>query len=305
MSRVFTILVILGLIAVVALVPQMGTEEPGDPGPDLGDGYAYKPDTLRRFRLLLEEPGWSLADPARNPQGMLEAVHEGAGLTFVLVPAASFLMGSTDSEFGHLRNEAPVHRVRVRALLLSKTECTQSAWVNGGAENRSNYRRRGHPVEMVRWAECYEWCQRNGLRLPSEAEWEYGCRAGTTTSFSTGTRITTDQANYDGRWRINENDQGEFRRRTVAAGSLPANPWGLSEMHGNVEEWCEDTGHRNYEGAPPDGSAWISVGLRTETRVSRGGAWHHGEQICRSARRAMLPPRVRGKSRGFRPAASL
>jgi len=296
MSRAFTIVVILALIAVVALVPRMGTDEPGL---DLGDGYAYREDTLARFRLLLEDGGWSHADPPRNAQGMLEAVHAKTGLTFVLVPAGSFMMGA------ERRLERPVHRVRLGCFLLCETECTQRVWVSAGGENRSHYRRVAHPVEMVSWTECHVWCGSNGLRLPSEAEWEYACRAGTTTTFSTGGGITTDQANFNGRYSREEEVRGVYRERTVAAASLPPNPWGLHEMHGNVSEWCEDVWHDDYRGAPVDGSAWTTGGKGPFTRVFRGEGWDVPEQLCRSSGRFYTGRIVHSKHRGFRPAADL
>jgi len=142
--------------------------------------------------------------------------------------------------------------------------------------------------------------QRTGRRytLPSEAQWEYACRAGTTTPFAFGETITPDLANYDGNFTYGEGRKGEFREQTTPVGMFPANAWGLQDMHGNVWEWCLDHWHESYEGAPEDGSAWLSEG--GESRLLRGGSWRLDPGNCRSACRGLNLPDSASYSLGFR-----
>jgi formylglycine-generating enzyme required for sulfatase activity len=234
---------------------------------------------------------------------MLEALHLRTGLVFVLIPGGEFRMGSLESEEGHCKDESPVHTVRVPAFLLCRTECTQRAWDGLGGEDERHFRGPGLPIEMVRWSSVKAWCGRTGLRLPTEAEWEYACRAGTTTPFSFGPAIAPPQVNYDGDYPYAGAPQGQDRQRTVPCGSLPANPWGLHEVHGNVYEWCEDHLHGSYDGAPSDGSAWETGD--SPVRVFRGGGWLSYARSCRSAYRDGDGPDFRWRNLGFRPAGSL
>ncbi|MFM5941951.1 MAG: formylglycine-generating enzyme family protein, partial [Dolichospermum sp.] len=120
-------------------------------------------------------------------------------------------------------------------------------------------------------------------RLPTEAQWEYACRAGTTTPFHFGDRITTDLANYDGNYTYGDGLKGVHRKGTTDVGFFPPNLFGLHDMHGNVWEWCQDDWHENYEGAPIDGSDWTSQG--NSRKVLRGGSWYNIPGNCRSASR--------------------
>jgi len=172
------------------------------------------------------------------------------------------------------------------------------------AKNNTDQR----PVEQVSWHEAMEFCRRvdtmlpvgSGLRctLPSEAQWEYACRAGESTPFSCGETITPELANYDGSYTYANGPKGEYRKQTTPVGMFPANPWGLHDMHGNVWEWCLDHWHDSYEGAPTDGSAWESgFGLR---RLLRGGSWNDRPRYCRSAYRSYILLDGRGSGIGFR-----
>ena len=160
------------------------------------------------------------------------------------------------------------------------------------------------------WYDAVEFCKRlsqqtgQEYRLPSEAEWEYACRAGTTTPFHFGETITTDLANYFGGITLpGDYGQGprggEYRERTTDVGSFPANGFGLYDMHGNVGEWCADHWHDSYEGAPTDGSAWVSSD-ENNLRLMRGGAWSSGPWTCRSAFRSWNSRDVRYDYLGFR-----
>jgi formylglycine-generating enzyme required for sulfatase activity len=140
--------------------------------------------------------------------------------------------------------------------------------------------------------------RRDAYRLPSEAEWEYACRAGTTTPFSFGTTISTAQANYHGEYTYGAGKKGEYRQKTTPVGSFPANAFGLHDMHGNVWEWCEDVWNANYNGAPKDGSAWLTGG--DSLRVLRGGSWSVYPIRLRSADRYRNGPTDRSLNVGFR-----
>jgi formylglycine-generating enzyme required for sulfatase activity len=122
-------------------------------------------------------------------------------------------------------------------------------------------------------------------RLPSEAEWEYACRAGTTTPFHFGETITTDLANYDGNYTYGSGSKGQHRKQTTNVGSFPPNAFGLHDMHGNVLEWCQDTWHENYNGVPTDGSAWVDKDANQNIKILRGGSWDFNPKVCRCASR--------------------
>jgi eukaryotic-like serine/threonine-protein kinase len=170
------------------------------------------------------------------------------------------------------------------------------------------------PVEQVSWHEAVEFCDRlnrfcaearrsqnsvKSYRLPSEAEWEYACRAGATTPFYFGNTLSTDQANYDGNYTYGDGKKGIYRQTTTPVGSFPANAFGLQDMHGNVWEWCQDPWHENYGRAPQDGSVWQEGGDQSK-RLLRGGSWNYDPGICRSADRGGYSPVGRSYGFGFR-----
>jgi formylglycine-generating enzyme required for sulfatase activity len=180
------------------------------------------------------------------------------------------------------------------------------------------------PVENVSWLDANEFCNRLSQRtgrhytLPSEARWEYACRAGTSMPFHFGVTITPALANYDGNYIYGGGPKGKFREQTTPAGMFPANAWGLQDMHGNVWEWCLDHWHDSYEGAPLDGSAWLNSSRRNEdvstkggdensadiedmeNRLLRGGSWSYHPGDCRSAHRALNLPGLALNYVGFR-----
>ncbi|KAF0248151.1 MAG: serine/threonine protein kinase, partial [bacterium] len=160
---------------------------------------------------------------------------------------------------------------------------------------------------QVRWDEVVEFCKKlsekigKTYRLPSEAEWEYACRAGTTTAFAFGETITPEIVNYDGNRPYGEAPKGEDRAKTTPVGSLGvANDFGLYDMHGNVWEWCQDTWHSDYTDAPIDGSAWETTPSNNTSRVLRGGAYSDNATVCRSASRGNGTPDVRYGNDGLR-----
>ena len=174
-------------------------------------------------------------------------------------------------------------------------------------DNPSRLKGEQHPVENISWdmakafiGKLNELVPGLGVRLPSESEWEYGCRAGTTTPFWFGSELTTDMANYNGTRSYNNGKKGEFRNKTMPVKSFKQNPWGLYQMHGNVWEWCEDFWYDNYEGLPDNGAPRLKKG-KSDRRVVRGGSWLNDGRDLRSACR--LGRLVAGgffDARGFR-----
>ncbi len=241
-----------------------------------------------------------------NPQGRAEYRHDATGIVFILVPGGTFRMGSPEDEEGRFPTEGPLRTVTVKPFLLAKTELTQGAWraaMKSAPWRGVNYARWGEsfPATDISWDDTQAFCKRTGLRAPSEAEWEYACRAGTTTRFSYGDdeTILGDYA-----WiEANTWDIGERYVRRVA--SKKPNPWGFYDMHGHVWEWCEDHWHPNYEGAPADGSPRLDSKARVPMRVQRGGSWLYGPWNCRSASRIRNVPGFRNGHLGFRPACSV
>ncbi len=194
-------------------------------------------------------------------QYLTEDLGNGVLLEMVSIPGGTFMMGSPKNE-GY-DYEKPQHKVTVKPFLMGKYPITQAQWNAVMGKNPSHYKGDNRPVENVSWHDCVEFCKRlfdktgKAYRLPSESEWEYACRAGTTTPFYFGETITTDLANYHGDYTYASGPKGVYREQTTDVGSFPPNAFGLYDMHGNVWEWCADLWHDNYNGAPTDGSAWL------------------------------------------------
>jgi formylglycine-generating enzyme required for sulfatase activity len=234
---------------------------------------------------------------------LLEDLGNGVTLEMVSVPAGRFMMGSRPGR-GY-DDEHPQHSVAIASFLLGKYPITQEQWEAVMAW-KPPYRCQGprRPVDRVTWNNAIEFCHRlwektgRAYRLPSEAQWEYGCRADTTTPFYFGETITTDLANYVGEHTYLSEPKGVYRHVTTDVGSFPPNAFGLYDMHGNVWEWCADVWHDDYTGAPTDGSAWQCH--TTSSRVLRGGSWHDPPGICRCAARLKLNPSDGEDFIGFR-----
>jgi len=219
-----------------------------------------------------------------------EDLGSGITLEMVQIPKGSFMMGSPKTEEGRADAESPQHRVRVPPFLMGKYPVTQAQWQVIMGNNPSNFQGENRPVERVLWEKAVQFCQclseKTGqtYRLPSEAEWEYACRAGTTTPFYFGETITTDLANYDGNYPYASSPKGIFRKETTDVGHFPPNAFGLYDMHGNVWEWCADPWHDTYKGAPFNGSVWEKGGVEADF-VLRGGSWDYFAGRMRSANR--------------------
>ena len=223
------------------------------------------------------------------------------------IEPGTFLMGSPASEPERHDDEGPQHLVTLtRGFWLGATACSQALWraVTGESPSPSHFKGDDRPVEQVSWNDVQGFLRRlEGLvpgvvaDLPTEAEWEYACRAGMTTPFSFGETITPEQVNYDGNYPYAGGAKGLYREETVPVGSLPANAWGLHEMHGNVWEWCAD-GHRTYgEESVEDPRGSENEGA---PRVSRGGSWGANAGWARSACRGAIHPGGAFSHLGFR-----
>jgi formylglycine-generating enzyme required for sulfatase activity len=218
--------------------------------------------------------------PATPPQ--LIALGNGVQLGMVTIPGGKFLMGAPAHEPHSKPDERPQHQVIVPAFQLGRYPVTQRQWQMVMGNNPSHFRGDDLPVEQVDWQQSVEFCQKLSFltgqkyRLPSEAEWEYACRAGTTTPYHFGKVARRTVANY---YVYNPGQP----RQTTTVGSFSANAFGLYDMHGNVEEWCADEFHSSYQGAPTDGSAW--AGGHGHSYVVRGGSWVISPGYCRSANR--------------------
>ena len=250
-------------------------------------------------------------------------------LRMMLIPAGSFLMGSPEDELERRDAEGPQHEVTVSQYFMAKYPVTQAQWravaamlpVNRELEPApSQFKGDNHPVEQVSWYDAVEFCDRITLhtnhqyRLPTEAEWEYACRAGTSTPFHFGQTITTDLANYCGQDQTigkteysgsyGPGPKGEYRQETTPVDQFEgANAYGLHDMHGNIWEWCQDHWHDNYEGAPTNGSAWLTDDENAR-RILRGGSWFTYPRNCRSAYRNNNNPDNRNNNIGFRVSCS-
>ncbi len=258
----------------------------------------------------------------RTAQYFIEDLGDGIGLEMVLIPGGSFLMGSPEDELERSDDESPQHSVTIQLFCLGKYPVTQAQWKAVAAlpqinrelnPDPSHFKGENRPVEQVSWYDVVEFCSRLSQKigrqnsLPSEAEWEYACRAGTTTPFHFGKTITPELANYNGEYTYGAGAKGVYRKETTPVGSFGvANAFGLYDMHGNVWEWCADQWHGNYEGAPTDGSAWLDENDNDNQRhvlqrhVLRGGSWDSYPRYCRSAFRSHLDAAYGYDYYGFR-----
>ena len=222
-------------------------------------------------------------------------------IEWVSIPAGTFIMGSPESEVRRWSNEVQ-HEVTLSAFKMSKYEVTFEQYdmfcEATGREKPEDggWGRDKHPVINVTWDDAVAFADWLGCRLPTEAEWEYACRAGTSTTFNTGDNITTSQANYNGNYPYNDNVKGEYRKKTLPVGSFAPNKWGLYDMHGNVWEWCSD-----WYGDYSETSQTNPKGPTTGPgRVFRGGSWVDQAMHCRSAYRLYINPADRYKNVGIR-----
>jgi eukaryotic-like serine/threonine-protein kinase len=259
--------------------------------------------------VKLDRQGKIINRPSGSAEIFTEDLGNGVKLTMVKIPAGKFLMGSPESEQQRAFDESPQHQVSLPEFYLGQTLVTQAQWLAIMGNNPSYFKGNGKlPVEQVSWLDAMDFCQKlsqkteRTYRLPSEAEWEYACRAGTTTPFAFGETITPAVVNYDGNYPYGGAAKGEHRQKTTPVGNFPPNLFGLYDLHGNVWEWCLDEWVDSYNGAPTDGSVRGDISSRDEnkTRLLRGGSWIVTASYCRSANRIDNAASSRLDSFGFR-----
>ncbi|MBD2440841.1 formylglycine-generating enzyme family protein [Nostoc sp. FACHB-110] len=267
------------------------------------------------FQVVTVDPQGQLASCYGSEAHYFQEELENIALDMIILPGGVFWMGSQETEQGRESHEEPLHQVTIEPFCMGRFTITQSQWraiANLPTINRSLNPEPAHtqgenqPVEQVSWYDAIEFCARltkltkRDYRLPSEAEWEYACRARTTTPFHFGETITPELANYDGSYIYNLEPVGQYRQRTVPVGSFQvANAFGLCDMHGNVWEWCADVWHTNYQQAPCNGSVWEQAEFQ-EHRLLRGGSWYCLPSLCRSAQRHWDKADHAGSGIGFR-----
>ncbi|NEO13287.1 MAG: formylglycine-generating enzyme family protein [Moorea sp. SIO3F7] len=276
--------------------PRDTTEIPQTKGQDEEEGlkqFSFEVVTVNRRGAIIKREN-------KQESYFTEHLGNAVDIEMVYIPAGSFSMGSPETEKGSDDRQRPQHQVSIKPFFLGKYQVTQAQWgavaklpkVNRELKpDPSRFKGEKRPVEQVSWYDAVEFCDRlseytgTKYRLPSEAEWEYACRAGTTTPFHYGETITSKLANYDASNTYAEEAEGEYRRETTPVGGFPPNGFGLYDMHGNVWEWCGDPYHRNYKGAPTDGSIWSVNDNKDDSQWLRGGSWYDNPRNCRSASR--------------------
>jgi formylglycine-generating enzyme required for sulfatase activity len=271
-----------------------------------------------------------------------ESLGGGLKLELVSIPEGSFMMGSPHGEEGrddyelfpdNLKKDLAIEGMDVEpqrwismpGYLMGRFPITQAQWrqvAQWPQQERSldpdpsDFHGDQRPVEQVSWDDAMEFCRRlsartgRTYRLPSEAQWEVACRAGSSTPFHFGETLSPELANYKASFAYGNGPKGEFHQQTTEVGRFPANTWGLQDMHGNVWEWCLDRWHCSPAKGPSDGSAWLEQvpnvsKSERDRRVLRGGSWFNGPRGCRSAYRYGSHPCSRDNSIGFRVVCSL
>jgi formylglycine-generating enzyme required for sulfatase activity len=266
-------------------------------------------ETIQFTTVKLDNQGKVIARPKGAAQIYKEDLGNSTSLTMVKIPAGSFMMGSPSNEDQSQANEKPQHKVTLNSFYMGQTEVTQAQYQAIMGTNPSKFKGAELPVEQVSWLDAKEFCKKLSRKtgkiysLPSESQWEYACRAGTTTSFAFGDTITTDLVNYSRNYQ-EKAPKGVYRNKTTVVKTFLSNFFGVFDMHGNLWEWCEDTWHDNYQGAPIDGSSWGSDNDPQLSRIMRGGAWFMNPPNCRSAIREKSTSVGRNAGIGFRIALS-
>jgi len=282
-------------------------EEQGDPRHErirTQHRLLTEPKLTAAARRALEEDLLSLNDtPAVGP-----FVTGAVGMEFAWIPAGTFLMGSPEDEHGRDRDETQ-HRVTLsHGWWMGRHLVTQSQWAAVMGANTSHFRDRGHnlPAEWVSWDDCVGFCQEMGnldgrpYRLPSEAEWEYACRGGIGTPFWFGETIDRTRCNYESSYAYNGGPTHAPQNVTTPATKYPANPFGLSDIHGNLQEYCADRHSGEHSGYAARAISNPRGPSRGQYRIIRGGSWGAHPSRCRSAEREWIRRNDRSQFVGFR-----
>ncbi|MEG3898408.1 MULTISPECIES: SUMF1/EgtB/PvdO family nonheme iron enzyme [unclassified Microcoleus] len=275
-------------------------------------------ETTFKFEVLtVENSGNTININSGKAVFFEEVIGSGIVIEMVSIPRGNCFIGSPKNEGDS--DEKPQHKVNLASFYIGKFPVTQAQWIAVAAlpeiktflnPDPSRFKGENRPVENVSWYEAVEFCARlsrktgKNYRLPSEAEWEYACRGGTITPFHFGETITSELANYNGTSSYAGAPKGLYRFQTTDVGSFKPNAFGLYDFHGNVWEWCADSWHNNYNGAPADGSVWESEG-DSSLKLLRGGSWNDRPPNCRSACRLRYQPDCKASIVGFRVVVSV
>ncbi|BAZ17954.1 hypothetical protein NIES4071_98350 [Calothrix sp. NIES-4071] len=262
----------------------------------------YPTQTFKFETVTVNRRGTIIKQETHESKYFTEDLGGGAYLDMVYIPDGTFMMGSPEGE--GFERERPLHEVTVPAFFMGKYAITQAQWRAVSAlpkvahdleADPSWFKGDNRPVENIFWNDAVEFCARlsnktgKNYQLPSEAQWEYACRAGTTTPFYFGSTITSELANYRGSKTFADEPKGEYREKPTGVGIFPPNAFGLYDMHGNVWEWCADSYHENYHEAPAHGIAWLeNINdniFYYNYKMLRGGSWIYNPLGCRSASR--------------------
>ena len=260
--------------------------------------------------ITVNRHGAIIGSETKSAHYFSEELENNICLDMVYIPGSTFWMGASEDERGSDQTERPQHLVTVNSFFIGKYPITQEQWrtlsylepvkheFKTRASKESNF-----PMERVSWFDAIEFCARlskstgKKYRLPSEAEWEYACRAKTNTLFHYGEAINNELCNY----RIDDNRPQKYCNKLTIVGDFPPNAFGLYDMHGNVWEWCKDHWHGNYNQAPNNGSAWLENNVNhNHYRLRRGGSWRSNALNCRSAYRNGSSPHIRNLNVGLR-----
>ena len=255
--------------------------------PSISESESEKGDLFTFEIISVNNSGGIIHRSQGNARQKIENLGNDIKLEIVYTPGGSFIMGSPEDEAKRNRSEGPQHQVTLQPFYMSKYPITQNQYQAIMGNNPSKFKGANRPVEKVNWYHATEFCQKlsektgKNYRLPSESQWEYACRAGTTTPFYFGETITSKLVNYDCDYTYADAPKGKYRKETTNVGIFLPNAFGLYDMHGNVWEWCADEWHINYDGAPTDGSVWLD-GDKDRSPL-RGGSWADVPDNCRSA----------------------
>jgi eukaryotic-like serine/threonine-protein kinase len=285
-----------GVMALSKLVKNSSTSETGSLPMASSSSKSSSVPQLTKIQFTsvkLDSYGKVVDRPKGQAKIFTEDLGDGVSLTMVKIPAGKFKMGSPANNQDHSSYEKPQHLVTVPEFFMGQMLVTKAQWYAIMGKPFFFFNDDRLPIDTIPWIDAMNFCQKlsqktgRTYRLPSEAEWEYACRAGTTTPFAFGENATSNVVNYNGNYPYIQAPKGEHRGKTTAVGSFPPNLFGLHDMHGNLWEWCLDEWVDSYNNAPVDGSARGDVNSREKDkqRLVRGGAWSTEAKHCRSAER--------------------
>ena len=271
--------------------------------------------TIKFETPTLNEKGEIIARTRHTAEQFIEDLGNGINLELIVIPAGVFQMGSPRNAGNP--DEQPQHFVTVKSFTMGKYLITQGQWkAVMGKLPPCRFKGENLPVERVSWEDAQKFCGRlskktsgaalrtgRNYQLPSETQWEYACRAGTSTPFSSGETLTVEVANFNGEHTFREEPHGFYFHSTNEGGKFPPNAFGIYDMHGNLWEWCADNWLDDYTSSPRDSSSYQSKDSRH--RVARGGSWHEPPELCRSASRLRVLQSDADEFMGFRVACDL